>query len=121
VGFEGEISPYHGLLTRKAIDMTTLINLQVTGRIIIDAEAFENFNPHRAEGYDDLEDSDYTLSEIPAINETVASGYANEEEPPKVTLTEAAHLICKPNLLGYSMKLKKWRKYSTNIMKSTLR
>jgi hypothetical protein len=89
----------------------TLIGLQVTGRIIVDTEAFERFNPQRSENYDELHESDYTVSEVPATNRSKKVKYAEEEASPKIKLTEEAHLICKSTLLGYSLKLKKWRKY----------
>lgn len=85
-----------------------LIGFQVTGRIIIDAQAFGTFNPHRAEAYDELDECDYTLSDLPATKETAANSYSNEEVSPNILLTDFGHLICKATLLGYSMKLKKW-------------
>ena len=88
--------------------VTLLIVLQVTGRIIIDTQAFGTFNPHRAETYDELEECDYTMSDPPSPKETATNDYSNEEMPSNLSLTDFAHLICKATLLGYSMKLKKW-------------
>jgi hypothetical protein len=82
----------------------------VTGRVIIDTQAFGTFNPHRAEAYDDLEDGDYTVSDNSAAEETAINKYATEGMSSKISLTEYAHLICKGTLLGYSMKMKKWSK-----------
>lgn len=96
------------------------MDLQVTGRIIIDAEAFGNFNPHRTEGYEELHKSDYIESDVPATNAPAINNYAKEEMSPTVNLTKDAHLICKPTLLGYSLKLKKWSKYSTGIIPRTV-
>jgi len=88
----------------------TLTHFQVSGRIIIDTQAFNRFNPHRSENYDDLHESDYTVSEVLAfvastINNTRKNNFAGEEVSPEVKLTEEAHIICKSTLLGYSLKL----------------
>jgi hypothetical protein len=94
-----------------------LIPLTVSGRIIVDTEAFERFNPHRSERYDDLHDEDFTISEAPAAKaqnsrlSKAEANFAEETVAPVVKLTEEAHLICKSTLLGYSLKLKKWRKF----------
>jgi hypothetical protein len=112
MGFERQAGSYYGLSKHRALNLChTLIGLQVTGRIIIDTEAFERFNPQRSENYDELHESDYIVSEVQATNKTKKEKYAEEDASPKVNLTEEAHLICKSTLPGYSLKLKKWRKY----------
>ena len=94
-----------------------LIPLTVSGRIIVDTEAFERFNPQRSESYDDLHDDDFASSDAPTAKTNnsrlskVEANFAEEVAAPVVKLTEEAHLICKSTLLGYSLKLKKWRKF----------
>jgi hypothetical protein len=72
-----------------------------------------------------LHDEDFTISETPAAKvknsrlTKAESNFAEEAVAPKVKLTEEAHLICKSTLLGYSLKLKKWRKcYCSSIFVS---
>lgn len=73
------------------------------------------FNPQRSENYDELYEEDFTLSEAPAAKAEHArlteaeANFAEEGDAPVLKLTEEAHLICKSSLLGYSLKLKKWR------------
>lgn len=73
-----------------------------------------SFNPEKSEDYEDLQEKDFTLSEDPVIKAKdprltkVEAKFAEDETEPVVKLTEEAHLICKPTLLGYSLKLKKW-------------
>lgn len=80
------------------------------------------FNPHRAERYDDLHDEDFTISDSPAAKENKSrlskaeANFADEAVAPAVKLTEDAQLICKSTLLGYSLKLKKWRNYSRYLI-----
>jgi hypothetical protein len=75
------------------------------------------FNPHRAEIYDDLHDEDFTISEAPVAKKNSSrltkaeAKFSEDLVAPTVQLTEEGHLICKSTLLGYSLKLKKWRKY----------
>jgi hypothetical protein len=75
------------------------------------------FNPQRSERYDELHDEDFTISDVPAAKaknsrlSKAEANFAEEAVAPVVKLTEDAHLICKSTLLGYSLKLKKWRKY----------
>ena len=101
-----------------------LIPLTVSGRIIIDTEAFERFNPHRSERYDDLHDEDFTISEVPAAKAKnsrltkAEANFAEETIAPVVRLREEAHLICKSTLLGYSLKLKKWCKFPVYVARS---
>jgi hypothetical protein len=97
-----------------------LVPLTVSGRIIIDSEAFGRFNPHRSERYDDLHDEDFTIEDAPASGpqncklSKAEQSFAETTTSPVVKLTEDAHVICKSTLLGYSLKLKKWRKFSFN-------
>jgi hypothetical protein len=88
-----------------------LTNFQVTGRIVIDTDVFETFNPDRAETFADLRDSDYALLNKISINDEAPNRYTGGDAPPKVSLTGDAHMICRPTLQGYSLKLKKWSKF----------
>jgi hypothetical protein len=86
----------------------------VSGRVIIDTEAFDRFNPDKLEDFNDLKDEDFTIIEVPELSERTAnrlkSDYSLVQVSPKIKLTEEAHLICKEVVSGYSLKLKKWCK-----------
>jgi hypothetical protein len=110
MGLEGQTSSCYGLSSRCTVRYIKLIEEQVTGRIIIDTEAFERFNPNRTEDYDELHESDFITKEISPTKFAKSVNYADKEESPEIKLTEEAHLICKSTLLGYSLKLKRWRK-----------
>jgi hypothetical protein len=103
-----------------------LFPLTSSGRIIVDTEAFMRFNPQRSERYEDLHDEDFTISDAPTVQaknsrlSRAEANFAEEAVAPVVKLTEEAYLICKSTLLGYSLKLKKWRKCSINPEHSAL-
>ena len=88
----------------------------MSGRIIIDSEAFERFNPDRIENFDDLKDTDFTVSQVPEIQEKTTNRARGDfgvvQVSPKIKLTEESHLLCRETVSGYSLKLKKWRKLS---------
>jgi hypothetical protein len=89
------------------------IPLTVGGRIIIDTDSFERFNPDRANDYEDLKDADFSVSELPptstdSVAQNTGNAYTDEAPEPKLSLTPEAHLICKATVPGYSLKLKKW-------------
>jgi hypothetical protein len=87
-----------------------VIPVNVTGRIIIDTEAFNTANPDESEALDALQEDDFTASEVPDVAGN--SNYETESTSTNLKLTSKAHLICKSTLRGYSLKLKKWRMYS---------
>jgi hypothetical protein len=82
----------------------------VNGRIIIDTQMFNKFNPQFNISIGDLSESDYILEDIAKQQKIDSTVYETEVGKPKVRLTSEAHLICKTTVPGYSLSLKKWRK-----------
>ncbi len=86
----------------------------------MDTASFDRNNPTKASAYyDELYPTDFKVSQKldPAFNEMVTviqNDYENEGGEPEIELTEDGHLICKSTVPGYSLKQKKWSKYSFN-------
>ena len=66
---------------------------------------------------DDLHSGDFKVNQKLDLDfkkkvTVIQNDYESEGDGPKIELTEDGHLICKSTVPGYSLKQKKWSKYS---------
>jgi hypothetical protein len=92
----------------------------VTGRIIIDTESFNRNNPTKRETYGDaLLPADFEVYRKGGMDFEKMAALMNDyqvEDGPKINLTDDGRLICKSTVPGYSLKQKKWREYTLNLI-----
>jgi ATP-dependent 26S proteasome regulatory subunit len=78
--------------------------IHVSGRVVIDTDAFNRFSRMRARSVDPFKMAD--ISEI--AQHTESKRALEEEGKKKIMLTPYFQMLCTPRLRGYSIKLKKW-------------
>jgi hypothetical protein len=95
--------------------------IHVTGRIVVDTDAFDRFSYYAARyvepfGATDEEKIAKYREEVNQGNEDAeesdaddsSSTGARSSDTPKIRLTPHHHLLCSARVRGYSLKLKKW-------------
>ncbi|KAH0420931.1 ATPase [Colletotrichum camelliae] len=94
--------------------------VRVQERVVIDAEAYDRFNPYdQTFTHPILEDKEKDVESCRfghAEYNVIPIDLVNKEEPKK-TLTDYQRLLCAPLVRGYALKTKRWLRLSVSSVK----